>query len=439
MFKPFNLYSPEDVAGKGVVDTGLPNPQDSQDVIDFLGDDKDEKEVIDLTPPKKEKEKEPEKKETKKETKEKKDEDEDEDDDEIELVDEDDDELKAIEEELEGPKDEQLELMVPARRREILKEYPDLFKKFPYLERAYYREQAFTEITPTIEDAKLAVEKANVLDNFEKELMTGSTEKIIRAIKEESPDGFNKLVDDYLPTLEKIDERAYHHVLGSVIKDTIVAMVEEAETSKNESLRTAAQLLNQFVFGTSKFEPQKPLSSDKPKENKNDDVNKEREAFLKEKLEMAQSDLNTKVQNILKATIDGNIDPKKSMSDYVRNKAAEDVQKTVERLLSQDTRFKTVLNKLWEAAAKDKYSKNSIDTIKSAILSRARTLLPAAIKTARNQALKGMGKRVKEETEEENNKEKESKPRSRDNSGDNKTGKVPTDHTKTTLELLMEE
>src|SRR6188508_1980225 len=76
--------------------------------------------------------------------------------------DEEDDELKEIEEELAGPKEEDLELTTPVRRKEILAKYPKLFKDFPYLEKAYYREQQFTEINPTIEDARVASEKAKI-------------------------------------------------------------------------------------------------------------------------------------------------------------------------------------------------------------------------------------------------------------------------------------
>src|SRR5437667_73422 len=80
-----------------------------EDTIEFLkDDDSDKKEVIDLKEPKKDdKEKEEEGKEEEKEES---------------------DELKAIEEELEEPTDEQLELVTPVRRQEILKLYPKLFK-----------------------------------------------------------------------------------------------------------------------------------------------------------------------------------------------------------------------------------------------------------------------------------------------------------------------
>jgi hypothetical protein len=428
------LYSPDDNPAPIKVD----NVKTTSTDLDFLSADDEpepEKDIFDLSDPKPK-----DKKETvdKKDTKEDKEVDDDEED---KLIDpEEDDELKEIEEELEGPKDEQLELMVPARRREILKEFPDLFKKFPYLERAFYREQAFTEIHPTIDDARLDAQKAKALDNFENELMQGNTEKILKAVKEGNPDSFYKLVDDYLPTLARTDEKAYHHVLGSVIKSTIQSMVEESKTQGNDQLEIAAQLLNQFVFGTSKFEAHKPLSSDKPENRgeKKDDVSEERRAYIQERFEAARDDLSSRVDNTIKATIDANIDPKGTMTDYVKRAAIREVTEKLETLMAKDTRFKTILDRLWEESYKDKFSKNSLDKIKSAYVARARPVLQSLIKTARNEALKGMGKRVVEDKDDTSSNKPKNKSGSRSNdSDDNK--KVTDDRSKSTLELLMED
>ncbi len=428
MFKQFkfhNLYSPEDTLTP-IPESAPIKDMGKEDMIEFLGDDeddKDEEDKIDLTEKKNEKKTE--------ETDE---------DDEEELIEPEteEDELSEIEEELEPIKDENLELMVPARRREILKEFPDLFKKFPYLERAYYREQAFTEITPTIEDAKVAVEKARILDNFENELSQGNTEKILASVKSENSEGFNKLVDDYLPALSRVDKTAYHHVLGTVIQDTIIAMAQEARAQGNENLETAAQILNQFVFASSKFEPIKPLSSGKPAEGEvqKDDVSEERKAYIKERFDAATEELSTRVENTLKNTIAANIDPKGSMTDYIKNVATERVTDKLESLMAKDIRFKVVLDKLWEAAYKEKFAKPSLDRIKSAYLSRAKTVLPALIKEARNEALKGMGKKVTEQTTE-----KKSKSRSTDDSDDTKplTTTNENGRRKSTFDLLNED
>lgn len=384
-----------------------PSSSDHEEVINFLGGD-DEPEVIDL---------EPKPKPTKVPPSDKKDEES-----EDESTEQTDD-LTELEQELEPPSEEQLELVTPVRRREILAKYPQLFKDFPYLEKAYYREQQFTELLPTIDDAKAAVEAKNILDRFEADVMNGNTEKILKAVKVDSPKGFAKIVDDYLPTLARVDEQAYFHVLGNVTKHTIVAMVREARASGNEALQSAAQLLNQFVFGTSDFKPPTNLSKNEPEsDDKSKELEQREQEFQTQQFESARGDLNTRINNTLSNTIDANIDPKKSMTDYVRKNASREALEMLEGVLSKDSRFVALKDKLWEAAFRENFSKNSVDRIKSAYLSRAKTLLPTVIKKARIDALKGLGKRVDEEEASNKGPLPVGKPRSSDSS--NKGGKI---------------
>ena len=44
--------------------------------------------------------------------------------------------------------------------------------------------------------------------------------------EKENQEAFNKIADNYLPALKKVDQQAYYHVLGNVIKDTIITMVQ---------------------------------------------------------------------------------------------------------------------------------------------------------------------------------------------------------------------
>jgi len=329
------------------------------------------------------------------------------------------DELLEIEKELEGPTDEQLELVTPVRRKEILSKYPNLFKEFPYLEKAYYREQQFTELLPTIDDAKAAVEAKQTLDRMEADVMSGNTQLILQAVREQNPKGFAKLVDEYLPTLARVDEKAYFHVLGNVTRHTIIAMVREGRRSGNEALASAAQLVNQFVFGTSDFQPPSNLSrqTSEGEEGKNTELQEREQKFVKQQFDSAVGELNTRINNTLKNTIDANIDPKKSMTDYVRKNASREAMEMLESVITKDARFIALKDKLWEAAFKDNFSKTSIDRIKSAYLSRAKTLLPTVIKKARIDALKGLGRRSDEEETPNKSPLPVGRPRSQEKSG----------------------
>ena len=137
------LFAPaDDGSGGGTIED---NALNKEEMINFLEDDgdNDDGEVLDLGKPSKES-KTPKDKQSSKEK----------DDDDDETVDDDDeekDDLDDLEEDLKEPDDEDLELMTPARRKDILKEFPDLFKKFPELERSYFRERKYTELLPTSE------------------------------------------------------------------------------------------------------------------------------------------------------------------------------------------------------------------------------------------------------------------------------------------------
>jgi hypothetical protein len=315
---------------------------------------------------------------------------------------EEEDELKEIEEELKEPKlDEDIEeLMQPVRRREILKKYPSLFKDFPYLEKAYYRERQFTEVFPTINDAKVAVDKARVLDNVERQVMNGDITQVLSAAKQESSEAFYKIADNYLPALRAVDQQAYYHVLGNVVKDTIITMVKEARTlgEQGAPLQAAANILNQFVFGSQTFKPPTTLSRQvNPNEAEYENRIKQQEySRVMSTFESVKDDLQTRADNVLKSTIDQHIDPNGSMSDFVKKNANREAFETLEDLITKDTHFKSILDKLWERAFQKNFDKESTDKIKSAYLTKAKTLLPSVIKRARNDALKGSNGRSSE-------------------------------------------
>lgn len=361
-----------------------------------------------------------------------------------EIVDEsevDEDELGELERELEGPTEEQLEIVTPVRRKEILAKYPSLFKDFPYLEKAYYREQQFTELLPTIADAKDAVAAKQTLDDYERDIMGGNTQKILESVKQTDVNAFRKIVDDYLPTLARVDEGAYHHVIGNITKHTIAAMVNEARASNNDTLQAAAQVLNQFVFGKSTYTPPSRLSKDNPQVTETENKVNEREAqWNRQRFDETRVDLNTKVNNTLRNTIDAHIDPKKSMSDYTKRNASRDALELLSEFMTKDTRFKSIADKLWDNAIKSNFSSEAVDRIKTAYLSKAKTLLPSVIKKARADALRGNGKRVSEDDTSENDKKgpiASGRPRSTSSGKITKATDIPRGMK--TLDFLMQD
>lgn len=306
-------------------------------------------------------------------------------DEELELVEPDEDIEKL---DLEKP-DEEFEIEAPPRKKEILKEYPELFKKFPFLEKMLYRDRQYNELFGSFDDAKEAAEQASNFQEFEKQLLSGDTEQILREVKETDQRAFNIILDEYLPTLARIDRQAYLHVTGNLNRRLIMEMMQEAKDSENEDLKQAALILNQFIFGSAKFTaPANLVDRSKEADEKNSEAEQERLAEAKGRFEEVREDLQTQVDNTLRATISEYIDPRNTMSAYVKKNAVNDALKYLGELIAQDGSVVKNLNRLWKAAYENRYSRDYTGKIKSYYLSKAKANLKSAIMRARAEALK---------------------------------------------------
>lgn len=351
-----------------------------------------------------------------------------------------------LEEEIEKiePDEADLELVTPVKRQEILKAYPDLFKKFPYLEKAYYREQAYTELLPTIDDAKEAIEARDSLRKFESDLLSGDTLSVLQVVKKTDEAAFAKIVDNYLPALAKVDQNAYFHILGNINKAVIRNMVQEADRTKNDELKSAAVILNQFIFGGSEYTPPAKFSKEPDTNPEADQLKKEREDFKREKLTSVASDLQTRTDNSINNTIVNHIDPKGVMTEYVRRNAIREAKSMLEEVLAQDSRFNVHKDKLWEKAIESNFSPLSTKAIQTAYLGKAKAYLPSIIAKARNEALKGQGKRESTTEEREEKKGplpagKAASPRNSSQNNNGPSGKENASKGKKTMDYFMED
>jgi len=335
-----------------------------------------------------------------------------------ELSDESDDELELTQpdediEKLDLQTDDNLDIEAPPRKKEILKDFPELFKKYPFLEKMMYRDREYTQLFGSFDDAKEIAEKSENFSNFENQLLSGNTEEILKGVKDADEKAFNIIVDDYLPTLAKVDKEAYFHVVGNLNRRLIMEMVQEANDTGNDELKQAALLVNQFVFGSSKFTaPTQRV--DKKQDVEKNEVEQERLSLVRERFETARDDLQTKVDNTLRATISDYIDPKGNMSSYVKKNAVADAMRLLSSSIADDSSTVKNLDRLWRSAFEAKFSRDSLVKIQSFYLSKAKGNLKNAILKARAEALKDLRPDSrKQETDEEEEKEDNSRRPSR--------------------------
>jgi len=324
-------------------------------------------------------------------------------------------ELQELEDELKEPTDEELELTVPSTRRQILKDYPDIFKKHPSLEKSFYRDQKFTEV---FEHPKEAIEAKELLDTyskFEDDVTNGDLTTIINSVKETNPESFNKIVDDFLPMLEKTDRNAWLTVMSNVTKQVLAHAFTAGRKSNDEELQEASRIVHKFLLGTEEYEPPVKLSSNSKKDEKSDkeiELERREKEFNDRTFSTAKSDVEGSVDRIVKATITKHIDPRESMSDYVRRNAVRDAYETFQNQLKNDNSFNKLIERFWDSARKSNYNRQSLDRITDVYKNKAGSLLGAIIKKTRNDALKsGNGTRSSSKKDDDDTSENEDRPR----------------------------
>lgn len=276
-------------------------------------------------------------------------------------------------------------------RQAILKAYPEIFKKFPGIERAIYRESEYTKLFPSIGEAKQAQERLENFSRLENDVFQGNIGGLLSSVKSSDPKAFGKIAGTLLNTLSSVDKDAYFNVVNRVIKTAIKAAADtgkNSNTEDGEQLHIAAQLLHRFIYNTHEITaPDNIVTEDRP-DPREAELTKREVEFNQRQLGNAVEDVRSRTESTIKSAVEKYIDPKGMMNSYTRDKAIADVLTAVNNDIMNDTRFRGHLDRLWVDAQKKNYSDESKKKIREAVIRKAQSTLPGFIKNVRAKVLK---------------------------------------------------
>lgn len=276
---------------------------------------------------------------------------------------------------------------LPVDMKKVYAKYPDLKKDFPDLIRANFREKEYSEVFPTVDDAKEALEKVQTLDKLTGAYFEGNTDQVLAIVKNEDPKAWAKVVNNYLPNLERVDKAAYTHVAGQVFRQAANLAYAQAQQHGNEDLMKAVQIMYQWAFGNQT--PSNSYGNGQQQNTEADSVKKEREEFETTRHNSHIEDNMRLIGNSIKAQIDKNIDPNGRMTPFVKRKAVDEAYSMIMDSMKNDKRFNTLVSKGWDKAKEAKYGSESINNVKKMYYGRARELYQSVITKVRTEALKG--------------------------------------------------
>jgi hypothetical protein len=288
--------------------------------------------------------------------------------------------------------DEEDEQDVSAGRpsiKAINEKFPGVFKQFPQLKDAYFRADAYSEVFPSVDDAKEAAEKAEILDNFEETLVRkGSAVELLESIKATDPTALNRFIDNLLPSLYNFDTKLFYKATEPVTRQLLWSANQHGKKTGDKNLVASAQHLANYLFGNAEIK--------EPQGNKTRQEDPERAALERDKQEFEQTrrnefltELNNRAGKSLVKVITDGLDPKNTMTEFLRSTITEKVLDEIGNRLEKDERHMNRMRALHLKAQKAGFPKAMTDQITAAYLSAAKLLVPVVRAEIKQKALHG--------------------------------------------------
>ena len=302
-------------------------------------------------------------------------------------------EKEEVEEEEEEKKeeDEEEDKDLGPRRpsfKEIKEKFPEFFKTFPDLREAFFRESEYTKVFPTVEDAKDAVEELSSLSTIRDKVLEGDFGAILEASKEADTASFDKLVENVLPALYKMDQDAFMRAITPSIENMLRTAHRDAVASGNEDLQNSSLHISKWFFGTEEVATGKTTTVKKaPEESKEaKDLAAERSSFEATKFRDAYSSVISDRDVAMEKLILKGLDPDDELTKYVKTKLVKDIIEEVDKALQKDNSHMSLMNAKWRRAKQEGYSTEVKTKILSAYLDRAKSLIPSVRSRLREEA-----------------------------------------------------
>jgi len=270
--------------------------------------------------------------------------------------------------------------------KDVKAKFPTLFKEFPALREAFFREQKFTEMFPTVEDASEAAGKAEAFDHIEASLLQGSASMLLDGIEKADPEAMNKIANNFLGDIYKRSHDLYYQITTPIVNRLIQSLHEEGKRSSNENLTNSAMNLANFLYGSPNIPTTTQRQEDPRLENERNKLAQERAKLQQDRFIEGRGTVEESIIRILNTEIKSGLDPQ-VFSETIQDMLSERIQKKVDEAIASDPNHLKLMNSLWKRAEQSGFNRESLSRVRAAYLERARQLMPAIRVKIRSDAI----------------------------------------------------
>ena len=267
----------------------------------------------------------------------------------------------------------------------IKTKYPELFKEFPELKRAFFMLPRFEEVFADPQQAVEASEKSREFDDLETELVgKGSASLLVKTLAENNPKALKKVLSTFAQTVKNDYEDGYLELANPILEELVYMAFKHGEKTGNKNLILSARHIANFVWSNAGEIPDiSKRQSTAPSEAEQE--------LAKERSKNAQKDFRNAVGSImpmaeagLRSVINQDL---RALTSFERKSVIRDTFREVDAKIGSDKAFQNSISRLWERAKTEDYSDVAKERVKNAWLSRARQLAIPIRNRLRKEAL----------------------------------------------------
>lgn len=274
----------------------------------------------------------------------------------------------------------------------IKEKYPKFFKDFPDARDVIFREQEFSKVFPTVEDAQVAQSKASNFDFLAEPLDRGESQPLLDALATNNPKAAERFIEGFLPTIYKANQNLFFRITAPVVKAALRNAMSEAKRIKSEALEASVENIAQFLFNDKDISSSRDVKHDRREPEKDEAYEKEKKEFFetrqKEAREGTARTLNSKVDTFIEAKLKDD----ESITSFELRNITRDVKEKLDNALANDSQHMKMMGSLWRAAERANWSAESMKKIRTTYLTRAQLLLPPILRKVKSEAFESRRK-----------------------------------------------
>lgn len=336
------------------------------------------------------------------------------------------------EEETEEPTDEDEEEDTDEEKitrpswKEIKEKYPEIAKNKEFRE-VYFREKAFSDIFPTVEDAKEAGDKARVLEVFDSSLVDGDPSYLIQNLSPKSLEGFTSKV---IPALREFNRDLYLKATAPVIVDIVNSIHDHAVSKGDKHLQTSVLNVCNWLFGDFKVPPRIGGGKVDP------EVEREKKTLQEERANLLlthRKEFTGKIERSLGRQLTKIVSEGLGIeNEFTANSVVEKTLEKVKSTIYSDKEFITRMQSIYAQAERAGYPPEYATRAISAYLGRAKGI---ALKARAEFKASALGKQSTKKAGEENKKVVRTVKGTKESSDSEKKSKIDLRNTRLISDL----